>query len=79
MHLKMCIHYSNRKLPKGWPVIRYVCVYYWVRVNIVARVWLLILHGNQIFIDFVRFLIHDSLLIIMLGVYSKYLQSLVFK
>ena len=39
----------------------YIAYYYCVRVNTYFTIWLLIIHGNQIFMDLVRFLIYEVL------------------
>ena len=55
---------------EGWTVIRYVCIYCCIRINTV-RYMVINFRGDQIFMDFVRFLIHEVL-------YAWCLKSIIF-
>ena len=52
--MKTCIHYSTKNLLASCKV----CLCF---LLLHCMVWLFYFHGDQIFMDFIRFLIHDNL------------------
>ena len=52
IHMKMAIHYSSKDLLASYKVCLCLCL---------LLLWLFDFHRDQIFVDFVRFLIHDNL------------------
>ena len=60
MHMKMCIHYSTRRLLRKLTSDKICCVCYCIRVNTIHYGFNF--RGDQIFVDFITFLIHDIIL-----------------